>query len=56
MHVDEADQRFLANFYTLAFTGLIIGWMRDGMKERPERIIEKLSELVDGHFEQALQR
>lgn len=56
MQVDAEDQRFLANFYTLAFTGLVIGWMRDGMKERPEAIIEKLSELVEGHFEQALQR
>ncbi|EOS54609.1 hypothetical protein C812_03384 [Paenibacillus barengoltzii G22] len=56
MQVDAEDQRFLANFYTLAFTGLVIGWMRDGMRERPEAIIEKLSELVEGHFEQALQR
>lgn len=56
MQVDAEDQRFLANFYTLAFTGLIISWMRDGMKEPPETLIEKLSELVDGHFEQALQR
>ncbi len=56
MQVDAEDQRFLANFYTLAFTGLVIGWMRDGMRERPEAMIEKLSELVEGHFEQALQR
>ncbi|MGG6309453.1 TetR/AcrR family transcriptional regulator C-terminal domain-containing protein [Paenibacillus macerans] len=56
MEVAEADKRFLANFYTLAFAGLVIQWMRDGMKERPEVIIEKLSELAEGHFERALQR
>ncbi|WP_232729826.1 TetR-like C-terminal domain-containing protein [Paenibacillus phocaensis] len=56
MQVDEADQRFLANFYTLAFTGLVVRWMQDGMKERPEQIIDQLSELADGHFERALQR
>jgi len=56
MQVDEADQRFLANFYALAFVGLIVRWMQDGMKERPENIVDKLGELADGHFERALQR
>ncbi|MNW51801.1 HTH-type dhaKLM operon transcriptional activator DhaS [compost metagenome] len=56
MQVDEADQRFLANFYALAFVGLIVRWMQDGMKERPENIVDKLGELADGHFERALHR
>jgi hypothetical protein len=30
--------------------------MNDGMKEKPEIIIEKLSELVEGNFRKALER
>ncbi|MCX7772197.1 MAG: dihydroxyacetone kinase transcriptional activator DhaS [Clostridia bacterium] len=56
MKVLEEDKKFIANFYTLAFIGLVIQWMHDGMKEEPERIIEKLSELVEGNFIKALQR
>ncbi|WP_281269506.1 dihydroxyacetone kinase transcriptional activator DhaS [Fontibacillus phaseoli] len=54
--VEEKEKKFIANFYTLAFTGLVIQWMRDGMKEEPQAIIERLSELVEGNFERALQR
>jgi len=46
----------MANFYTLAFIGLLIQWMKIKMKEKPEIIIEKLSELVEGNFDTALQR
>jgi len=44
----------MANFYTLAFIGLLIQWMKIKMKEKPEVIMEKLSELVEGNFETAL--
>ncbi len=56
MNVHEDDKKFLANFYTLAFSGLVIQWMLDGMKEKPALIVEKLSELMEGNFERALQR
>ncbi|MNP11868.1 HTH-type dhaKLM operon transcriptional activator DhaS [compost metagenome] len=54
MHVSSEDKGFIANFYTLAFTGLIIQWMRDGMKDQPQHIIEQLSELIEGNFTKAL--
>lgn len=56
MRVADEDKSFLANFYTLAFTGLVIQWMQDGMKEPPSLIVERLSELMEGNFERALQR
>jgi probable dihydroxyacetone kinase regulator len=54
--VSSADKRFIANFYTLAFTGLIIQWMRDGMKDQPKYIIEQLSVLIEGNFLKALHK
>lgn len=56
MNVNEEDKKFIANFYTHAFTGLVIQWMKEGMKENPKIIIEKLSELIEGNFIRALQR
>jgi len=56
MKVHEEDKKFIANFYALAFIGLVIQWMQTGMKEKPEVIIEKLSELIEGNFLKALQR
>lgn len=54
MEVSTDDKRFIANFYTLAFTGLVIQWMRDGMKDQPKHIIEQLSVLIEGNFLKAL--
>lgn len=56
MNVKKEDKKFIANFYTHAFTGLVIQWMKEGMKENPKIIIQKLSELIEGNFIRALQR
>jgi probable dihydroxyacetone kinase regulator len=56
MEVSAEDKRFIANFYTLAFTGLIIQWMRDGMKDQPKHMIEQLSVLIEGNFLKALHK
>ncbi|WP_334074292.1 MULTISPECIES: TetR-like C-terminal domain-containing protein [Paenibacillus] len=54
--VSDEDKKFMANFYTLAFTGLVIQWMGEGMVTEPELIIERLTRLMEGNFERALQR
>ncbi|MCB8815067.1 dihydroxyacetone kinase transcriptional activator DhaS [Desulfosporosinus shakirovi] len=56
MKVKDEDKKFIADFYTLAFIGLVIQWMKTDMKEKPEVIVEKLSELVEGNFASALKR
>ena len=56
MRINEEDKKFIANFYALAFVGLVVQWIKNGMKENPEVIIEKLSELIDGNFIKALKK
>lgn len=56
MDIRLEDKQFIANFYTLAFTGLVIQWMRDGMKDQPKHMIEKLSVLIEGNFLKALHK
>ena len=55
MQVDEEHKNFLANFYTLAFLGILIQWMQNGMKEQPEKITETLSITVRGSMLNALE-
>lgn len=52
--VKEDDEAFIANFYTIAFVGLVVQWLRQGMKEDPALIVKKLSVIVEGNFKKAL--
>ena len=56
MSVREEDKKFIADFYKFAFVGLVIDWIRKGMKENPKDIIERLNTLVSGNIETALER
>lgn len=56
MEVSDGDKRFIANIYTLAFTGLMIQWMREDMKEQPRHIIEQLNVLIEGNLLKALHK
>lgn len=55
-NVSEEDKKFIANYYTLAFIGLVIQWMRSGMKENPEKLVRDLSKLIEGNLERGLHK
>lgn len=44
----ESDKTFIINFYRHIFNGLMIDWVKDGMKEEPEIILKKLLPMVAG--------
>ena len=48
------NKKFIADFYKYAFVGLVQEWIENGMEENPEEIINKLSKIVEGNFEKAL--
>jgi probable dihydroxyacetone kinase regulator len=54
MPVRESDKKFIADFYKFAFVGLMLDWIRSGMKEDPKFIIDRLSVLVQGDIPRAL--
>ncbi len=56
MTVREEDKRFIADFYKFAFVGLMLDWIRGGMKDDPKRIVDRLSLLVQGDFARALEK
>ncbi len=56
INVSEEDKRFIADFYKYAFVGLSLEWIRTGMKDEPEIIIEKLGKLIKGDIEAGLKK
>lgn len=56
MPVREEDKKFIADIYKFAFVGIVLEWIRLGMKENPHRIMNRFSNLMDGVFERALEK
>ncbi|MDO3411231.1 TetR/AcrR family transcriptional regulator C-terminal domain-containing protein [Saccharibacillus sp. CPCC 101409] len=56
MNVREDDKAFIAHFYKYAFVGLVLDWLKNGMKEQPHDIVGRLSVLIHGDFAGALER
>lgn len=54
--VQEDDKEFVARFYTLSLCSLVVHWMKNGMKESPEDLIEKLSLTIQGNIRSAMER
>jgi probable dihydroxyacetone kinase regulator len=54
MSVREEDKAFIADFYKYAFVGLALDWVKHGMLEDPQKIIDRLSILIKGTIPQAL--
>lgn len=54
--VREEDRRFIAQAYSYVFVGLMLDWIKDDMREAPERIVERLARLLRGTIAEALAR
>jgi len=56
MEIREEDKKFIADFYKFALVGLLLDWIKNGMREDPSIIIDRLSILVHGNISAALDR
>lgn len=56
MAVREDDKAFIADFYKYAFVGLVLDWIKKGMREDPGRIVARLSILIEGDIAKALNK
>lgn len=56
MNVADSDKKFIADFYKFAFVGLMLDWIKNGMREDPEKIIERLGVLIRGDITRALNK
>lgn len=56
MDVREDDKRFIADFYKYAFVGMMLDWIRQDMKPSPEKMIFRLSSLIEGDIIRMLEK
>ncbi|TCZ80839.1 TetR family transcriptional regulator [Paenibacillus albiflavus] len=56
MQVRVEDKDFIANFYTYAFIGIMLEWIRNDMSEDPRVMIDRLSVLIEGDMEKAINK
>ena len=54
MVIQESDKKFIADFYKFGFVGLMLDWIKNGMKEDPQQITDRLSTLIQGDVAKAL--
>ena len=54
MEIPMEDKKFIAEFYKYAFVGIVLDWIRDGMKKDPEQIIKRLNILMEGNVKKAV--
>lgn len=46
---------YIAHFYKYAFVGIMLDWIREGMKTDPQRIVDGVSVVVHGSIRNALE-
>ena len=56
MCVREDDKIFIADFYKFAFVGMMLDWIRQDMKPSPEKMISRLSDLIEGDVVRMLEK
>jgi len=55
-YVPEEDKKFIADFYSHAFVGIFLDWIRGGMKQEPEKFIEMMGRMLNGSIYDVLRR
>lgn len=56
MIIQESDKEFIARFYSYCTVGLLIDWLNDDMRENPERLFDKMDEIMHGCITRELKR
>ena len=56
MAVRDEDKQFIAQIYSYIFIGLMLDWIKDGMRDDPQPIVDKLTKLIKGSMAEALSR
>ncbi len=56
MVVREEDKAFIAKVYSYIFVGLMLDWIKDDMKEEPEKLVSRLALVIQDTFSDALER
>ena len=53
--ISQEDQEYITNFYKYAFVGVMLDWVRRGMREPPEAVVGRVSRMTRGQLLSAIQ-
>lgn len=56
MAIREEDKAFIVKVYSYAFVGLILDWIKDGMKEEPKTLVNRFALVIQNTLVDALER
>lgn len=54
--VSQEECEFIARFYTHAFVGIVIDWIKRGLKEDPKAIVDQVDSLISGSIDKSLNK
>lgn len=54
--VRDEDKMFISQIYSYVFIGIMIDWINDDMNEDPQKIVDRLSILIQGSVKESLKR
>ena len=52
----DEDKQFIAQIYSYIFIGLMLDWIKDDMRQDPQKIVDRLARLIKGSISEALSR
>ena len=52
--ISEEDRRFIAEFYKYSFVGIMLDWIRRGMKEDYQELVRKISLTLRGNIQNSI--
>ena len=53
--ISHENQRYITNFYKFGFVGVVLEWVKNGMNEAPEAMVERVSQMMHGQLLLAIQ-
>lgn len=56
LKITEDDKKFVADYFKFVMVGLVLQWIKTGMKENPEDIVRRLSTTSNGSIRMFLER
>ena len=55
-NVPDVDKVFIANFHSHAFVGIFFEWLRSGMRQKPEDLVDMMGRLLNGSIYAVLRK
>ena len=54
--VSEEDRKFIADYYTFAFSGLLEQWISSGMPDTREKMVSNIITIAQGSIKSSLEK